>query len=47
MLGSMQGGLRLCSEVRECIQEFKASLEIVQRGLERVQRVMKVSCEVK
>ena len=36
MLGSMQGGLRLCSEVQECIQEFKASLEIVQRGLERV-----------
>ena len=63
----MQGGLRVCSEVRECMQECTASLESVQRGsrvcsnvgecaamlrsvqrgLERVQRVMRVFSEVK
>ena len=40
MLRSMQGGLRVSSEVLECMQEFKASLESMQRA-------MRVCCEVK
>ena len=31
-LGSVQGGLRMCSEVWECMQECTATLESVQRG---------------
>ena len=29
-LGSVQGGLRMCSEVWECMQECTATLESVQ-----------------